>query len=71
MNRDKKIEVILNVYDLLDRWNNVLYPFGLGAFHSGVQIGSTGNYDICFLVLIGNYGQTINFSWSECVRKFN
>lgn len=44
MNRDTRtIEIVLNVYDLLDRWNSVLYPFGLGAFHSGVQIGNTGN----------------------------
>ena len=43
MKRDNRnIEIVLNVYDLLDRWNSVLFPLGLGAFHSGVQIGSTG-----------------------------
>lgn len=31
-------QVILNVYDLNDN-NAILYPWGLGMYHSGVQIG--------------------------------
>jgi hypothetical protein len=31
-------QVILNVYDLHDN-NAILYPWGLGMYHSGVQIG--------------------------------
>lgn len=30
--------VVLNVYDLID--NEYLYPWGLGAYHSGVQVGN-------------------------------
>ncbi len=30
--------VYLNVYDLHDN-NAILYPWGLGFYHSGVQIG--------------------------------
>ena len=31
-------KVILNVYDLNEH-NDMLYPIGLGLFHSGVQFG--------------------------------
>lgn len=31
-------KVILNVYDLHDS-NDIYYPWGLGLYHSGVQIG--------------------------------
>lgn len=32
-------KVILNVYDLNPESNEILYQFGLGMYHSGVQIG--------------------------------
>lgn len=31
-------KVILNVYDLQEN-NDIYYPWGLGFYHSGVQIG--------------------------------
>lgn len=31
-------EIYLNVYDLDDN-NAILYPWGLGFYHSGVQVG--------------------------------
>jgi hypothetical protein len=31
-------KIYLNVYDLNDN-NEILYPWGLGMYHSGVQIG--------------------------------
>jgi hypothetical protein len=49
-------QVILNVYDLNDN-NAILYPWGFGMFHSGVQIGreeyTFGKLDLiscCFLL---------------------
>lgn len=33
-------KVFLNVYDLHEN-NEMLYPVGLGLFHSGVQVGRT------------------------------
>ncbi|KAJ1443403.1 hypothetical protein B484DRAFT_389526 [Ochromonadaceae sp. CCMP2298] len=33
-------EVFLNVYDLHEN-NDMLFPLGLGAYHSGVQVGRT------------------------------
>jgi hypothetical protein len=45
-------KVMLNVYDLHDN-NDLLYQFGLGLFHSGVNIGreeyTFGIFTICFL----------------------
>eukprot|EP01017_Pseudomicrothorax_dubius_P027393 TRINITY_DN3149_c0_g1_i1.p1 TRINITY_DN3149_c0_g1~~TRINITY_DN3149_c0_g1_i1.p1 ORF type:complete len:232 (+),score=24.85 TRINITY_DN3149_c0_g1_i1:90-785(+) len=40
--KSTRIDVYLNIYDLL-RWNPVLHPFGMGAYHTGVQI-----YDVEF-----------------------
>lgn len=36
MKQRKGEEILLNIYDLMD--NTYLYPIGLGAYHSGVQI---------------------------------
>lgn len=38
MSRDTG-KVYLNVYDLHEN-NDMLYPIGLGLFHSGVQVGN-------------------------------
>jgi hypothetical protein len=45
--------VILNIYDLqsqdgkidVSKWNNILVSFGLGAFHTGVEVF---NWEISF-----------------------
>ena len=34
-------EVVLNVYDLSQKWNGWLGPAGIGLYHSGVQIYGT------------------------------
>jgi hypothetical protein len=35
------MEIKVHVYDLIEQ-NEYLYSFGLGAFHTGVEIGGEG-----------------------------
>lgn len=49
----RKRKVVLNIYDLqspngridVPKWNNILIAFGLGAFHTGIEIF---NWEISF-----------------------
>jgi hypothetical protein len=56
-------QVILNVYDLNDN-NAILYPWGFGMFHSGVQIGreeyTFGKLDLVSLLF--------SFSYNDCLQ---
>lgn len=40
MHRARKVNVYLNIYELMsfDKYNGYLVPLGLGAYHSGVEI---------------------------------
>jgi hypothetical protein len=37
-------KVIINIYDLSN--NNLLYPMGLGFYHTGIQISDTGKKNL-------------------------
>ena len=39
--RERKQIVRINVYDLVKQ-NEYLYPLGMGAYHTGVEIGDVG-----------------------------
>jgi len=41
MSRRAKTKVFLNVYDL-SPYNKHLHGFGLGAYHTGIEINGTG-----------------------------
>jgi len=51
MNRPRRTNVYLNIYELLsfDKYNGYLVPIGLGAYHSGVEV----------------YGEEISFGYHE------
>jgi hypothetical protein len=40
MHRTRRVNVFLNIYELMsfDKYNGYLVPLGLGAYHSGVEI---------------------------------
>ena len=40
-----RTDVIVNVYDLVEN-NDMLYPLGLGAYHSGVEINNQGRFAV-------------------------
>jgi ACR3 family arsenite efflux pump ArsB len=47
-------KVIINIYDLSN--NNLLYPMGLGFYHTGIQISDTGKKN-----LFKNFLKNIHF----------
>lgn len=63
-------KVFLNVYDLHEQ-NEMLYPLGLGMFHSGVQVGRLEyTFGRCFH--IGDnmmYGFTMSATSYHCFSK--
>jgi len=58
MSRRAKTKVFLNVYDL-SAYNKHLHGFGLGAYHTGIEINGTGMLRFCVSGL----------SWSTCCRS--